>query len=906
MKDRNARLEAPRADFPLLTRRINDRPIIYLDSAATSLKPQVVIDAVTRFYTECTANVHRAVHTLSEEATEAFEEARATVARFIGADDREVAFTRNATEAINVVAASRREGVVAIPLSEHHSNQLPWRQSEWCPLGLLPSGEIDLAIARRTLRDVQPSLVAFSTVSNALGTPLPVAELTAAAREIGAEVLLDISQSVGHGPVDVAEYDCDFACFSGHKMLGPSGVGVLYQRENVHSYLRPLLTGGSMIQAVHSDHYVVQPFPWGIEAGTPNIEAVLGLAAACEYLDQFELSEILAHGRTLVHAARAGLHEIKGIHVLGNPEVPSDSIVAFTVDGMPAHGVARQLSNRFTIMARSGYHCAQPLHEGVRPAGVGTDLGPSLQHAGGGRPADRGRRDHCGAMMFAAPEVLHAHEVAVATGFDAYGPPPFSPDQAWPEYPFGCDRIGARPNPAYAGVRTALQLLGLDRSGFGTVAWNPLGELIRPGETVVLKPNFVRDFRETQLGHGNCLITHGAVIRAVADYVYRALQGEGRIVIADAPQNDADFAQIRLIAGLDALQAFYRDVADFDLELYDLRPESARKIDGVIVGHEALSGDPAGYVCVDLGEHSLFAEIKHLCHLLYGAEYDTSELRRHHHDDVHEYLVSATILGADVVISLPKLKTHKKTGLTASLKNVVGINGNKNWLPHHREGTPEQGGDQFATNGIRNRLERVILNGFKQLFPMLGPLRRSLAAPAKAIGQRVFGNTNTDTIRSGNWHGNDTTWRMVLDLNRILLYATPDGILDDRPARRVFTVVDAIVAGEGNGPLDATPKQMHAVLAGRNPVAVDAVCGRLMGIDCQRVPLLRAGFEGATLRLARFDPCHIRCHSNVPRYDRAFMQITGACFDFRPHFGWRGKLEIDRHGPAVALGEVSR
>ncbi len=232
---------------------------------------------------------------------------------------------------------------------------------------------------------------------------------------------------------------------------------------------------------------------------------------------------------------------------------------------------------------------------------------------------------------------LTSAEVAVSTGHNGYpSRPPYSPGVGYPEYPFGRDTMAREANHAYDGVREALRLLRLDAEYYGQPTWNPLGEMIHPGHTVVLKPNFVRDFRETQPGHEDCLITHGSMIRAALDYVYIALRGEGRIIIADAPQNDADFDAIRRIAGLDEIQAFYRREAGFAVEVLDLRPEKARKIDGVIVGHEPLSGDPAGYVKVDLGRYSEFCEIAPLCHLLYGAEYDTAELRSHHHDDVHE------------------------------------------------------------------------------------------------------------------------------------------------------------------------------------------------------------------------------------------------------------------------------
>lgn len=353
-----------RSDFPVLTRQVLGRSVVYLDSAATSLKPRAVIDALTRFYSEYTANVHRAVHALSEEATEEYEEARAKVARFINADAREVAFTRNATEALNVVAHTVRElGPVAMPASEHHSNLLPWRSGTAVTLPVDADGRVDPARIRARLAETKPALVTFSSVSNALGTVLPVGEMTRWAREIGAYVMLDLSQSVGHEPVDVRGLDCDWAVFSGHKMLGPSGIGVLYQREGVKHPVQPLLIGGSMVHAVHVDDVEYRPFPWCLEAGTPNIEGAIALGAACEYLQGVGLERIHDHGTRLIATACNGLSSLRSVTVLGSEELRSSSIVTFRVGATAAHGVARILSNRFGIMVRSGYHCAQPFHE---------------------------------------------------------------------------------------------------------------------------------------------------------------------------------------------------------------------------------------------------------------------------------------------------------------------------------------------------------------------------------------------------------------------------------------------------------------------------------------------------------------------------------------------------------------
>ena len=476
---------------------------------------------------------------------------------------------------------------------------------------------------------------------------------------------------------------------------------------------------------------------------------------------------------------------------------------------------------------------------------------------------------------------------------------PYSPGEAYPEYPFAGVTGSDEPNHAYAGVRESLRLLGLDRDRFGTPDWNPLGGIVRPGDRVVVKPNCVREFRETRAGHDDCLISHGSVIRAILDYAYIALQGKGRLVVADAPHNDADFDAVRRIMGLDELCEFYAEHATLPLEVYDLRPECARKVDGVIVGHTELPGDPAGNVAVNLGLESEFVEINDLCHLLYGSEYDMSELHRHQNGETHEYLIAKTILDADVVISLPKFKTHKKVGLTLNMKNLVGINGNKNWLPHHREGTPSQGGDQFQDNAVKRRVERAAVARFKQWFPLLGPLRGVLAGPIKAVGKRIFGDTNTDTIRSGNWYGNDTTWRMVIDLNRILHYADATGKFHDKPVRRFFSVVDGLVVGEGNGPLDPVAKAAGVILAGGNPVAVDLACARLAGFDYRAMPVMDRALRGHRRPLTSFKYESVRGRSNDPRFDRLLCEIEGPSLALKAHFGWIGHVEI---GSDAAMG----
>jgi len=357
-----------RPDFPILNRVIDGKPLIYMDSAATSLKPKQVIDAIVRFYTESCANIHRGVHLLSSEASDLYEEARRTISRFLNADEEEIVFVKNATEGINLVSHSlNREGAIVVTLADHHSVILPWfGNRKMHHVGVEPNGMLDMSDLKK-LMSVQPALVCLPHVSNALGAITPIEEATELAHKCGALVLVDGSQSVPHMPVDVRSLSCDFLVFSGHKMLGPSGVGVLFGRRDLLEQMQPFLRGGAMNKEVHKNSYRAEDLPGKFEAGTPNIEGAIGLGAAVEYLENIGMENIHAHTRSLT---RAALHELAGIskiRVFG-PSVPEQrgASVSFELPGLEAHGLAKILSSRFAIMVRSGFHCAQPLHEELK------------------------------------------------------------------------------------------------------------------------------------------------------------------------------------------------------------------------------------------------------------------------------------------------------------------------------------------------------------------------------------------------------------------------------------------------------------------------------------------------------------------------------------------------------------
>lgn len=359
-----------RAQFPALQRRFNDMPVAYLDSAATYLKPQSVIDAVGECYREMAGTIGRAVHNMAEEATEQYSLARETIAEFINADADEIVFVRSATEALNLVANSLpSEATVIGPVGEHHSNLLPWREtSNFHPVALQDSGRINLELFEELLSTKRPMLAAFSTVSNAFGTLHPEQQLTELAHEHNCHVLLDANQSIAHERLDVRELDCEYLCFSSHKLGGPTGVGVLFAKQDQLEQLKPQLLGGGMVESVGATNIDLAELPMRLEAGTPAFEGVIGLAAACEFLEEIGQDKIRKHEEKLSFALFDALAEIPKVNLIGDRD-DRTSIVSFRVEGIEAHSVARILTNRANLCLRSGFHCAELAHHslGQRP-----------------------------------------------------------------------------------------------------------------------------------------------------------------------------------------------------------------------------------------------------------------------------------------------------------------------------------------------------------------------------------------------------------------------------------------------------------------------------------------------------------------------------------------------------------
>jgi cysteine desulfurase/selenocysteine lyase len=376
-----------RADFPILSTHPGGRPLVYLDSAATSQKPQVVIDALSDHLSLHNANVHRGVYPLAQEADAAFESARERIAAFTGAPVKSTIFTKNVTEAINLIAYSwGRANVgagdaVLITQMEHHANIVPWqvlcreRGAELRYLAVDERGELSAEALRRELARGDVRLVSFAHVSNVLGTINPVHEMCAEIRAAGAVSVIDGAQAVPQLPVDVGRIGADFYAWTGHKALGPMGIGVLHGRSELLDAMEPFLTGGDMIASVDLQSATWNELPWKFEAGTPAVAEAVGLAAACDYLSAIGMERVREHESSLTGYMLQGLAQVPGLRVLGPPEADGrGSLASFTIDGMHPHDIA-ELAGREGVCIRAGHHCAQPL---MRCLGVGATARASL------------------------------------------------------------------------------------------------------------------------------------------------------------------------------------------------------------------------------------------------------------------------------------------------------------------------------------------------------------------------------------------------------------------------------------------------------------------------------------------------------------------------------------------------
>lgn len=448
--------------------------------------------------------------------------------------------------------------------------------------------------------------------------------------------------------------------------------------------------------------------------------------------------------------------------------------------------------------------------------------------------------------------------------------PPYYPPAIFPEYPFSHSRVDKK-NEAYFSVRELLRLLGLDAANFNTNRWNPFSSFISPGQTVLLKPNFMRHFSDR--GGTKGLITHGSIIRAVADYAYIALKGKGRIIIADGPMDEGDFEKIAKITGLHEIRQFYKDNAYFDIEIYDLRQERVFKKKDKIYRRMGLAGDPCGYSAVDLGKESEFKKGDLDYRTFLGSECIREVMLSHHNDKKDEYLISNTLLQADVVINIPKMKTHNKAGVTLGLKNMIGITGDRNWLPHFKGNACHRCGNGKKRKSLVNMLKHVSDTYFGRV-----------TAPIKNRLKYKIGLTESE-VRSGNWYGNDIIWRTIADLSRICIYADKNGRIAQDKKRTFFTIIDGIIAGECEGPMNPDVKPAGVLVAGFDIAYTDMVTARIMGFDPMKIPVL-FNISGANGK-------NVECVSNIKEWNRGLSEFKGRCLNFKPSYGWKGYIEAE-------------
>lgn len=430
------------------------------------------------------------------------------------------------------------------------------------------------------------------------------------------------------------------------------------------------------------------------------------------------------------------------------------------------------------------------------------------------------------------------------------------------------------------------------------------GDTIKPGDRVVIKPNLVRDWHPDGLDL-YATITHPAVIRAIVDEVYAALRGDGEIIIADAPMGDTDFDHLLDVTGLSRIAEYYQRAKGFRIEIRDLRKYRYSLKQGPHgyaheVRHE-LPGDPTGYIEVDLGSASAFATLENP-HLLQGVDVARrAETIGYHTPHTNKYLIARTILDADVLISVPKLKTHGKVGVTINAKNMVGINGDKNYLPHYRWGSTNDGGDQHPAGEVRASDEQRMRLGRLVADHLLARNTRWSDMTVRALQSLSGAAAKLAKLPpivpiNGHWSGNDTCWRLPADLIRLALYADRQGVMQAVPQRRFLSIVDGIVGGEGDGPLRPTPKHCGVLLAGFHPIAVDLVSARLMGFDPLKIIQLSELAQGQAARLepgfGACDPRRIDVLSNNAAWRNLFALPDEPWLNFRAPSRWEQTISI--------------
>ncbi len=455
----------------------------------------------------------------------------------------------------------------------------------------------------------------------------------------------------------------------------------------------------------------------------------------------------------------------------------------------------------------------------------------------------------------------------------AYPEFPYRPPERYPE--FGTrSMVTDEDNDVYRAVREVLGSLGLHATHYGTSSWNPFGSFLRPGQRALLKPNWVLHANHLD-GSIKSLLTHASILRVLLDYLVLALEGRGAVDIADAPLQGCDFEELKRRTRIEELLDLYREefpgisFSVIDLRKVTFTPRERRASNvGTQAGQE---GDPRGYTLIDLAEDSLLTDLEDRSKRFRVTMYDHRLMNRRHTRGRHQYLVSNSVLDADFVVNVPKLKTHIKAGITGALKNLVGINGHKEYLPHHINGWPGSGGDQYARRSVVKPIYNVLYDRRWR-----GHSSGGVATLAQASVLRTLAKASRlardDHMYDGGWSGNDTIPRTTIDLNHALYFYRQDILgLSTTPVRNVLSIVDGVVAGEGYGPLWPTAKPAGVVIGGWNPLAIDTLGAMLIGYDPMKVRLLKYGFGHPKSLLARISP---RLHELEMTVDSVTMPMA--------------------------------
>ncbi len=458
---------------------------------------------------------------------------------------------------------------------------------------------------------------------------------------------------------------------------------------------------------------------------------------------------------------------------------------------------------------------------------------------------------------------------------------PFHPAEIYPEFNSSeSDRKTDETNQVYGAIREILRQLGLDQERFGTPQWNPLKNFVRKNQTVLLKPNFVKGDHPLGLSGVLSMITHASLMRPVIDYILLATDNHVKIIVGDVPLQSSDWHDIVEKTGTKKLVEFYQQQG-VNIRLVDMRWEIAIFNEENIIERKVkrFTRQCSDYVVVDLGKDSALNDVSRYSDKLEITDYGYGTVSRHHNHRKNEYMIAREILKADCIINLPKMKTHRKAGITCAMKNLVGINGDKSWIAHHRRGLPKEGGDEFEEYHLKTVLRERIWNYLKtneagiKIATWLKKIFRTFVWKGKSY-EEVSMHSESKHYREGSWHGNDTIWRCIRDLNQILFYADKKGEMQPEKQRHYLCLVDGIIAAEKEGPMEHLPKKTGIILGGLNPVEVDFAVAEIMGFDYQKIPSIARAFNLQKYPLTTKIPGSIKIAANCSADEYRFKFLT--------------------------------